>query len=463
MNLLFVGNDSAVTRRIDSISTAAGFKFYSVKNGFDALNRIHLYPIQVIIVSDKQQLMSVHDIIKKLNAQKSYFLVFTYVEKKSIPQLYSLLTAGNDRWLFHDSSDDELLNVLKYIYSKPLDFLKIERLRFQINRKFGINNLIGSSPQMTDLYRDLEITIGTDITVLIQGESGSGKELIARLLHLASPRKNNRFVGLNCAAIPRELMESELFGYEKGAFTGAANAKTGKFQIADRGTLFLDEIADMDIILQSKILRMLEQQEFERIGSNDTLRADVRILSASNKILENEIDEQRFRMDLFYRINSYTIHLPALRERKADLIPLLVHFVQKNNIRNKRKIEWIADEALNRLLEHPWSGNIRELENVLARSTLFSTGSIITNETINRTIQTSPKSVRTAPTAANPPPERPMPVVTIAEMEKQAILNALDESKGNMTRAAKNLGLSRVTIWRKIEKYELKNQIKEKS
>ncbi len=460
MNLLFIGDNSQQLNRIRNICDQSDLKFYSVENGYDALNLIQLTPIRIIILSQNQLLMKTSDLIKKLRQQKKPYLLYTLIEKKTFAGLNELLAVGNDRWLLNESPDSELLDIIRINASNKDDFLKIDRNRFELNRKFGINNLIGSSPAMTGIYRDLEKTIGTEMTILIQGESGSGKELIARILHLASPRSGNRFVGINCAAIPKELLESELFGYEKGAFTGAGAAKAGKFQVADKGTLFLDEIADMDVILQSKILRMIEQREFERIGSNETLRADVRIISASNKPLEDEIEAKRFRMDLFYRINSFTISLPPLRERQDDLLPLMAYIIQQLNVRNRWKIEWFEDGVLDIFKQHNWSGNIRELENVLSRTALFTDGSIIKAETLDRTMPASDQNSQ--PTQAVKPDESAVEdIIPITELEKNAIINALKATGGNITLASKKLGLSRVTIWRKIDKYDLKNQIKE--
>ncbi len=459
MNLLFIGDNPKAANRIQGLCSSTALKFHSVKSGLDALNLIHLNHFSIIIVAENQQLVSIYELIKKLNNQKKPHLVLAYIERSKIPQLYNLLAVGNDRWIFNTDTDEEIILRLQSISKNPLDYLKIDRIRFQINRKFGINNLIGCSQSMIELYRDLEKTVGTDITVLIQGESGSGKELVARLLHLASPRTSNRFIGLNCAAIPKELLESELFGYEKGAFTGAATSKAGKFQIADKGTLFLDEIADLDLILQSKILRMIEQREFERIGSNDTLQADVRIISASNKILEDEIDQKRFRMDLYYRINSFTIHLPPLRERNDDILPLLVNFIQPLNLRNKRKIEWFEEDVLTRLKQHHWTGNIRELENVLARTSLFTDGNIITAETLARTLPSTRRKQDETKLPENN--DSAKEIITMSELEQQAIINALKATGGNITVAARKLGLSRVTIWRKIEKYNLRNNLQE--
>src|SRR6478752_5503541 len=237
--------------------------------------------------------------------------------------------------------------------------------------RFGI---IGSSPGITELYTVLERVANTPTTVLITGESGTGKELVARALHENSSRKERPFIKVNCAAIPKDLMESELFGYERGAFTGAVTSKPGRFELASGGTLFLDEIAEIPVEMQVKLLRVLQESEFERVGGIKTIRVDVRLVAATNRDLKKEIAVGSFREDLFYRLNVVPVHLPPLRERRED-IPLLVeHFVSKFNERLRKNITRVEDDALERLVAHSWPGNIRELENVLERTILFSEG-----------------------------------------------------------------------------------------
>src|SRR5690242_18880531 len=236
------------------------------------------------------------------------------------------------------------------------------------------SELIGASPKFRAVLEDVRIVAATDCSVVIRGETGTGKEVIAKAIHDASPRRQRRFVAINCAAIPATLLESELFGYERGAFTGAVTHRMGHFQAADHGTLFLDEIGELPLELQPKLLRAIQEQEFERLGSSQTTRVDVRIVAATNQSLEQMVSERRFRMDLYYRLNVFPITLPPLRERAGD-IPLLVdHFLRTSNCRHGKSIELIPDDVIEALIRYNWPGNIRELQNFVDRSVILTEG-----------------------------------------------------------------------------------------
>ncbi|NOZ75897.1 MAG: sigma-54-dependent Fis family transcriptional regulator [FCB group bacterium] len=378
--------------------------------------------------------------------------IWLWVSQPDIKILNDCLLSGCDRWLLSSSSPKILYKLIQSALEQFGGFPIIDQKRFQLRKKFGINNLIGASTAMMNLYYTLERTINTDISVLIQGESGSGKELVARLVHLTSLRANEKMVSLNCAAVPEKLMESELFGYEKGAFTGANIHKKGKFEYAHKGTLFLDEIADMDLLMQSKILRVVELQEFERIGSNEPRKADVRIISASNKDLDQAIKINRFRLDLYYRINNFTILVPPLRERYGDFLPLMVYFLHRTNRKNRRNIQSFDLEILSILHSYSWPGNIRQFESFLTRAALFSEGSHLEAKTVAALMEPLQKM----DTFSDGSSSKPRKISSIEDMERKAILNALTEVGGNITAAAKKLGLSRVTVWRKMERYKIK-------
>src|SRR5580704_9117634 len=242
-------------------------------------------------------------------------------------------------------------------------------------------DLIGSSPKFRALLTTVDRVASVDSAVLIQGETGTGKEVIARAIHEASSRRRNRFVALNCAAIPSALLESELFGYEKGAFTGAANQTIGRFQVADRGTLFLDEIGDLPLELQPKLLRVLQEKQFERLGGNQTLQIDVRVIAATNQDLGQMVRERRFRADLYYRLNVFPMTLPPLRERREDIPLLAEHFLKKFAQQQGKAIDTIPDEVLEALEDHDWPGNIRELQNIIERGVILTTGRVLSRQT----------------------------------------------------------------------------------
>src|SRR5580700_3878358 len=262
-------------------------------------------------------------------------------------------------------------------------------------------DLIGSSPKFRTLMADVERVAPADSAVLIQGETGTGKEVIARAIHEASPRRNKRFVALNCAAIPGALLESELFGHERGAFTGAWAQTQGRFQMADGGTLFLDEIGDMPLELQPKLLRALQEQEFERLGSTQTVRVNVRVVAATNQVLAELVNKKLFRADLFYRLNVIPLFLPPLRERVQDIQPLTEFFVAKFSARLNKVIDSIPDEVIAVLKAHDWPGNIRELQNCIERAVLFSPGSVLRlpldfRQTVKQSAESDPRTLAEA-------------------------------------------------------------------
>jgi transcriptional regulator with GAF, ATPase, and Fis domain len=305
-------------------------------------------------------------------------------------------------------------------------------------------DLIGSSAKFRTLLQDVERVAPVDSAVLIQGETGTGKEVIARAIHEASPRRNQRFVALNCAAIPSALLESELFGHERGAFTGAWAQTKGRFQMADGGTLFLDEIGDMPLELQPKLLRALQEKEFERLGSTQTVRVNVRVVAATNQDLTELVSKKLFRADLYYRLNVIPICLPPLRERVQDIVPLTEFFVAKFSARLNKTIDVIPDEVVEVLKAHDWPGNIRELQNFIERAMLFSPGSVLRlpldlKPTMTRTVTQSLESASR----------------TLADADREHILETLEEVNwliGGRKGAANRLGLPRTTLLYKMRK-----------
>jgi len=323
--------------------------------------------------------------------------------------------------------------------------------------------IVGQSPQMQEIFKIIEKVADTPSTVLITGESGTGKELIATALHEGSSRRNKPLIRINCAAIPKDLMESELFGYERGAFTGAVTSKPGRFELADEGTLFLDEIAEIPVEMQVKILRALQESEFERVGGIKTTRVDVRLIAATNRNLELEIEAGRFRKDLYYRLAVVPIVLPALRERQSDIPMLTHHFIEKYNRKLNKKIEGISDEALALLQAYAWPGNIRELENLMERVLLFADGPKIAAKDLPDQIRQAAAETP-APAAATPdgaPAETGLKDIVrmkAAALEKDLIAKALEETGGNVTRAARLLQISRKSLQTKMKEFGLRDE-----
>jgi two-component system response regulator AtoC len=325
--------------------------------------------------------------------------------------------------------------------------------------------IIGESPHMQEIFKILEKVANTPSTVLITGESGTGKELVATALHEGSSRRNQPLIKINCAAIPKDLIESELFGYERGAFTGAVTSKPGRFELADGGTLFLDEIGEIPVEMQVKLLRALQESEFERVGGIKTTRVDVRLIAATNRDLQKEIEAGRFRNDLYYRLNVVPIVLPPLRERKSDVPMLAKHFVEKYNRKLNKKIEGFEDEAMSTLQAYPWPGNIRELENLVERILLFADGPRIKAKDLPEQISSqrgaTPAASGAAPEAPAAPGETSLKDIVrmkAAELEKDLIVKALDETGGNVTRAAKLLQISRKSLQTKMKEFALRDE-----
>ncbi|MBI5057587.1 MAG: sigma 54-interacting transcriptional regulator [Nitrospirae bacterium] len=330
------------------------------------------------------------------------------------------------------------------------DATETERLKRELNERYRFSNIIGGSREMQEIFDSIEAMSDTDCVVLIQGGSGTGKELIARAVHHHSPRRDKPFIKVNCAAIVEGLFESELFGHVKGAFTGAIRDKIGKFELADGGTIFLDEIGDMPISSQPKLLRVLQDGEFERVGDVKTKKVDVRVIAATNIDLREAIKTKKFREDLFYRLCVVPVKVPHLRERKED-IPLLVnHFLEKCALKfpHRKKITDVSQEAMLAFMEYEWPGNVRELENIIEHAYIRALGNVIELNSLPRHIATICKQGRTE----NETDDKPGGV---AEMEKLVIQNGLIKHKGNLSKTAKGLGISRTTLWRKIKKYNL--------
>ena len=325
---------------------------------------------------------------------------------------------------------------------------EVLRLRAELGKTYAMDGMVGKSKNMQDLYALMRRAAESDITVLIQGESGTGKELVARLIHYNSRRKAAPFIGVNCAAIPESLIESELFGHERGAFTGASARRIGQFERAQGGTVLLDEIGDMPVALQAKLLRVLEERELQRVGGTSTIPIDIRVIAATNRDLQTVVKEGGFRADLFYRLAAYPLDIPPLREHREDIPLLAAHFLKEHADRSGEDIRGISPAALQRMLAYDWPGNVRELRNAIERAVLLETTDRL--QVNNLPHQLSP--VVPPPTGPEAPDHHPH---SMQEAERQAIVRALEFSRSNITRAAQVLNIDRTTLHRKVKKYNL--------
>jgi DNA-binding NtrC family response regulator len=330
---------------------------------------------------------------------------------------------------------------------------ELENLKENLQREFNFENIVSADIKMQEAFKMVYKVLDNDITVLITGESGTGKELIARAIHFSGKRKDAPFVVVNCASIPRELLESELFGHEKGSFTGAHQRKIGKFELAKGGTIFLDEIGEMEMSLQAKILRAIQQKEFERIGGNEVIKCDVRIISATNRDLKHAVESKLFREDLFYRLSSFPIHIPPLRERRKDIIVLIEHFLKHFNEKLGKKIKQISKPALKILYDYDWPGNVRELENTLERCLILSDNDIIDTDVLPPNITLHLKTGRIA--NANNIFEENSPVIPFEKLKEEAIKHALKITENNIVEAARKLKIGRATLYRLMDKYKI--------
>ena len=360
------------------------------------------------------------------------------------------------------SGDIELLSSLAERTSVALEnnllFMELkeseEKLLADLRGKFKFDEILGNSPQMVEVLKTVADIADTEATVLIEGESGTGKELLARAIHFNSSRSRKNFVPINCAAIPETLLESELFGYEKGAFTGATQRKLGKFEVANGGTIFLDEIGEMSPLLQVKILRFLQSHEFEPLGSNKVKRSDVRIISATNKDLFTLVKDNRFREDLYYRINVINLKLPALRERKLDIAPLAESFAQKFTKKSDKEIKGIEPETLNILSRYRFPGNIRELENIIERAVILAKGEWITKDDLPKNIFNGSGMDAGIKIAQNYPELKSLRKKVVEEVEKKFLEDLLQRNQNNVSQAAKDAGMHRVELQRLLKKYK---------
>jgi len=343
---------------------------------------------------------------------------------------------------------------------KNYDLMReLENLRENVKREYSFDNIISADNKMQEVFKYVNKVLNNDITVVIYGESGTGKELIARAIHYNGKRKDKQFIVINCASIPRELLESELFGHEKGSFTGAHQRKIGKFELANGGTLFLDEVGELEMMLQAKILRVIQEKEFERVGGTELIKSDVRIISATNRDLKAAVENKEFREDLYYRLNSFPIYIPPLRHRKGDIIVLAQYFLDTFNKKLDKKIKGFSKRALKLIYDYSWPGNIREMENTIERCLILSENDVIDVADLPPHLKTS-ESYGSEITGSLFSDDN---IIPIEKLKAEAIKHALKVTKGNIVEAAKKLQLGRATVYRLMEKHNIEAPTTEKS
>jgi len=447
---IFVFDDDA-----DSLASVAaalrrdGFDVHPFGDPREGLARLAAEGGDVVLTDLRMPGLTGMDVIRGVAEENPGVPVVVLTAFGTVESAVEALRAGASDYLMKPVGIPQLrAAVFKAVKERAMR-KEIAHLREEVDRKYGIEGIVGSSRAMEELFRKIRLVAPTRMNVLVQGESGTGKELVARAVHGLSPRRGRRFIPLNCAALAESLLESELFGHEKGAFTGAVAMRQGMMEVADGGTLFLDEIGEMSAALQAKLLRAIEEKEVIRVGGSQVIRVDVRIIAATNRDLAARVAEKAFREDLFYRLNVFNIAVPPLRERRDDIPKLADHFLKEVSQENRAPLKRLSPEALKNLLAYRWPGNVRELRNAMETAALVAPADTIGPGDLPPGI-----AGETIP----PSPAGPIPLPasrTLEEIERDAIRAALAETGGNKTQAAKILGIGLRTLHRKVKEYAI--------
>ncbi|MGB2697051.1 MAG: sigma-54 dependent transcriptional regulator [Candidatus Zixiibacteriota bacterium] len=448
--IMVIDDEESMCKFMQIMLKKEGYEVTTTQSSYEALDILKQRNQDLIIADLKMPELNGLELlsrVKALDPDASFIVMTAYA---SVDTAIEALKKGAYDYLTKPFKVDEIRITIK----KVLEQKRIKRenisLKKQLKKEFSFDNFIGSSPQILELRKMVEKVAQSDSTVLIQGESGTGKELVAKAIHYCSGRLDKPFVSINCAAIPETLLESELFGHLRGAFTGAVKEKEGLLKVADRGTFFLDEIATTSQAIQVKLLRVLEEKEVIPVGGTKPIEVDVRLITATNADLEQEVRLGRFRPDLFYRLNVLPITIPPLRERKDDTEVLIYYFIKKYCDKLKIAEKRISDETLKKLISYPWPGNVRELENTIERAVLLSKSDEITlNELPQKINKNEPINLVNEAKLENP---------TLEEIEKAYIYWVLKNTGWHKSKASQILGIDNSTLYRKIEKYGLKER-----
>jgi len=445
-NILVVDDEPAHRQMIEAVLDAEGYEIVQAEHGGAAISAVEKRFYDLVIMDVRMPDVDGIEALQKIKQISPDIPVIIMTAYASVDTAVDALKSGAYDYLIKPLDIDEL----KLLVDKALRYHQLEQenlfLKERLNNRFDFSKIIGRSPAMQKLFETIALVAPSEATVLIAGESGTGKELIANAIHQNSPRKDSALIKVNCAALPETLLESELFGHEKGAFTGAITRKQGRFQLAHKSSIFLDEIAEMAPATQAKILRVLQEREFEPVGSTQTMKVDTRVIAATNRNLEEEIQAGRFREDLYYRLNVVTVDVPSLRQRRDD-IPLLADFFLKRYAqKNRRVIKGFTPRATDLLMRYDWPGNVRELENIIERAVIMARGEMITPLEFSAELQALAENAEDAEIDLSPGR-------SLKEVEKVMILRTLKETGGNRTHAARILGISRRTLQLKLKKY----------
>jgi DNA-binding NtrC family response regulator len=447
--ILIVEDDSAARVGLEQLVRSWGFVAESAADGNEALEKVTTFRPAIVITDLVMPGMDGLELLRALQQQGADVTTLLLTAQGTVETAVEAMKEGAYDYLTKPVDIPRFKVLLDRVVERLETLREVKALRRQLREHGTFGSLIGNSPEMRKIYQNIEQAAPTSASVLITGDSGTGKELVAQTIHQLSPRASFPFVAINCAAIPETLLESEIFGHEKGAFTGAADRRQGCFELADRGTLFLDEIGEMTPQTQVKLLRVLQERSFRRLGGRTEQSVDVRVIAATNIDPLEAVQAGKLREDLFYRLNVFAFRLPSLRERKEDL-PLLVQaFISEFNARNQKSVAGVDHQAMRMLEQYPWPGNVRELRNVIERATILSAGPFIEPRHLPPVLSGEPAKQQQPQVALGPG-------VTVEEAERRLILMTLEHTRDNKTRAAEILGISLKTLHNKLNKLRLR-------
>jgi DNA-binding NtrC family response regulator len=451
--ILVVDDELNMRLVLKALLNKEGYDVATASDGVEALKVLKSGGVEVVVTDLKMPKLDGVGLLERVIRDYPSTPVIIITAHGTIATAVDTLKKGAFDYITKPFERDELKNTIhKAIRTRRLNDEELLVSPDDIDRQ----GIIGTSEPMLKIYDTIKIVAPTPTTVLISGETGTGKDLIAYAIHRNSPRRDNPFVKINCAAIAENLIESELFGYEKGAFTGAVSTKPGRFELADKGTLFLDEVGEIPRDMQVKLLRVIQDHEFERVGGLRTIKVDVRLIAATNRNLLQDVKDGRFREDLYYRLNVFPTHLPPLRERTEDILPLTDYFIEKFNGKLDREVKHIDSRVKDVLVSYDWPGNIRELENFIERIVLMAGGDTITFEDIPPEWKSAAEAISVSQRNGQKKPFKDFVKGHMEEVEKQSIIQCLEEVGGNVTKAAQRLGLSRKGLQLKMIKYNLR-------
>jgi DNA-binding NtrC family response regulator len=451
-----VDDDPAIRELLTFIVTEAGYEADAFASGAEVLASSGQPPGAILLDLMMPEVDGI-EVLKEINRRHPKLPVIMVTADHDVQRAVEVTKLGAYDYLTKPINQERLLTTLSNALSHGSLEEEVARLKEELSDRYHLRSIVGSSAAMRKVYEQVEKVLESEITVFIAGESGTGKELVAKAIHFASLRSDGPFIDVNCAAIPEGLQESELFGHEKGAFTGAVATHPGKFERASGGTIFLDEVGEMSPSAQARLLRVLQERVLQRVGGTETIELDVRVISASNRDLTKMAEEGSFRQDLYYRLVVFPITLPPLRDRRED-IPLLVeHFLEKYARDAGKRVTRVEARAMEAMATHGWPGNVRELENVIHRTLLVSSGLELTLEDLPPGIS-SGQAAATLDARPAADSDGGTGTLNLEELERETIVRAMEQNKGNLSDVARQLGIGRSTLYRKLEQYGLREK-----